>query len=216
MTAEAVVTECDEELVERARAGDDDALQSLLERYRHYARAKAKIYFLVGADKEDIIQEGMIGLFKAVRDYRPDKKVAFCAFAELCITRQIITAIKAASRQKHLPLNSYVSINKTYSTDEDDDRTLIDTLGRRVACDPAELLISAEEIAAIKQSVSRKLSSLETEVLQLHIDGRSYQEIAETLGRHVKTVDNALQRIKRKLEPHVAGRDAEVSDHAFD
>ncbi|MFP5351979.1 MAG: RNA polymerase sporulation sigma factor SigH [Actinomycetota bacterium] len=197
----------DDELVELARAGDDKAIEELLHRYRHYARAKARTYFLAGADKEDIVQEGMIGLFKAIRDFQADKNTAFRAFAELCITRQIITAIKTATRQKHIPLNSYVSLNKPAAGD--DDRPLEEALVHR-AIDPADLVISAEEISSIKDSMGKVLSTLETEVLQLYMDGKSYQQIADMLGRHVKSIDNALQRIKRKLEQHLATRDVEA------
>ena len=193
----------DESLVELARAGDEPALDMLLTRYRHYARAKARSYFLAGADKEDIVQEGMIGLFKSIRDFQGDKNTAFRAFAELCITRQIITAIKTATRQKHMPLNSYVSLNKPSSQDEDDQRSLADTLVAPSVSDPVDLVISAEEVADIQSSVGRVLSDLETEVLRLYMDGKSYQQIADMLGRHVKSIDNALQRIKRKLEQHL-------------
>jgi RNA polymerase sporulation-specific sigma factor len=201
----------DEELVERAREGADAAIEELLRRYRHYARAKARSYFLAGADREDIVQEGMIGLYKAIRDFQADRSTAFRAFAELCITRQIITAIKTATRQKHVPLNSYVSLNKGTSSDNDDERALADVLVGPTLTDPAELVISAEEIAGIKASMGRLLSSLETEVLQLYMDGKSYHEIAEMLGRHVKSIDNALQRIKRKLEAHLVQRDAQAA-----
>ena len=195
----------DEDLVEEARQGSELAIETLLNRYRHYARAKARTYFLAGADKEDIVQEGMIGLFKAIRDYRADRNSAFRAFAELCITRQIITAIKTATRQKHIPLNSYVSLNKQTGGDdgEEDGRSLGDVLISTDVLDPADLVISAEEINAIKESMGKVLSDLETEVLQLYMDGKSYQEIAGYLGRHVKSIDNALQRIKRKLEQHL-------------
>ena len=195
----------DEALVERARLGDEQALELLLTRYRHYARAKARSYFLAGADKEDIVQEGMIGLFKAIRDFQGEKNTAFRAFAELCITRQIITAIKTATRQKHMPLNSYVSLNKPTSPDDDDQRSLADTLATTTTADPIDLVISAEEVAGIRDSMGRVLSSLETEVLRLYMDGKSYQQIADMLGRHVKSIDNALQRIKRKLEAHLPG-----------
>jgi RNA polymerase sporulation-specific sigma factor len=201
---EELLIETDEVLVERARLGDDRAIESLLQRYRHYARAKARTYFLAGADKEDIVQEGMIGLFKAIRDFRSDKNAAFRAFAELCISRQIITAIKTASRQKHVPLNSYVSLNKPIHAGEGQERSIGETLIQRGVSDPAELVISAEEIAHIRQSMGMLLSDLEAEVLQLYMDGKSYQEIADLLGRHVKSIDNALQRIKRKLEQHLA------------
>ncbi|MGH2754525.1 MAG: RNA polymerase sporulation sigma factor SigH [Actinomycetota bacterium] len=196
----------DEQLVELARGGDDQAIEVLLHRYRHYARAKARSYFLAGADKEDIVQEGMIGLYKAIRDFQPSKNTAFRAFAELCMTRQIITAIKTATRQKHIPLNSYVSLNKPAPDDNDDARSLEESLEARTTSDPADLVVSAEEIANIRASVGRVLSAFETEVLQLYMDGKSYQQIADMLGRHVKSIDNALQRIKRKLEHHMMGR----------
>ena len=200
----------DEQLVDLARAGDEHALEDLLNRYRHYARAKARTYFLAGADKEDIVQEGMIGLFKAIRDFQSEKNTAFRAFAELCITRQIITAIKTATRQKHIPLNSYVSLNKSASSMHDDEPPLEEALSQGSIDDPAELVISAEQIENIKISVGQLLSDLETEVLQLYMDGKSYQQIADMLGRHVKSIDNALQRIKRKLEQHLTVQNAEL------
>ncbi|MFN2525406.1 MAG: RNA polymerase sporulation sigma factor SigH [Actinomycetota bacterium] len=206
MTDTIRVTGEDEDLVAQARKGDEKALEALLARYRHYARAKARAYFLAGADKDDIIQEGMIGLFKAVRDFDPGHRIAFRAFAELCITRQIITAIKTATRQKHIPLNSYVSLNKPLTQESGDDRTMMESLGGTEVLDPAELVVSAEEIAAIREVLARVLSALETDVLHLYMEGKSYQEIAEALGRHVKSIDNALQRIKRKLEQHVSVR----------
>jgi RNA polymerase sporulation-specific sigma factor len=199
----------DEALVEQARSGDDAALESLLGRYRHYARAKARSYFLAGADKEDIVQEGMIGLYKAIRDFEAARNIAFRSFAELCMTRQIITAIKTATRQKHAPLNSYVSLNRPAS-DEDGDRTLADSLTGDAIADPAELVISAEEVADLRSSMGRLLSSLETEVLHLYMEGKSYQEIGALLGRHVKSIDNALQRIKKKVEGHLVARSAEA------
>ena len=198
----------DEDLVLEARSGRDEAIDLLLHRYRHYARAKARTYFLAGADKEDIVQEGMIGLYKAIRDFQEEKNTAFRAFAELCMTRQIITAIKTATRQKHQPLNSYVSLNKPASDDDDDDRSIGDSISTSSMTDPAELVVSAEELANIKASVGKVLSPLETEVLQLYMDGKSYQQIADMLGRHVKSIDNALQRIKRKLEHHMLSRPA--------
>ena len=196
----------DEELVARTREGDEKAIETLLDRYRHYARAKSRSYFLAGADKEDIVQEGMIGLYKAIRDFEPEHDTAFRAFAELCITRQIITAIKTATRQKHIPLNSYVSLNKPASGDDAGDRFLSDSIVGSEIMDPAELVISAEEVASIKSTMGRTLSGLETEVLELYMDGKSYQQIADIMGRHVKSIDNALQRIKRKLEQHVLKR----------
>lgn len=197
----------DEALVDLARAGDDHAIEVLLGRYRHYARAKARTYFLAGADKEDVVQEGMIGLYKAIRDFQEDRNIAFRSFAELCMTRQIITAIKTATRQKHAPLNSYVSLNKPVSED-DGERTLADSIAADPHVDPAELVISTEEVESLRSSMGKLLSSLETEVLQLYMDGKSYQEIGDILGRHVKSIDNALQRIKRKLEAYVLTRNA--------
>ena len=154
---------------------------------------------MIGADKEDIIQEGMIGLFKAIRDYQPEKTSSFKTFAELCITRQIITAIKTATRQKHIPLNSYVSLNKPIY-DEESERTLMDVLIGKKGTNPEDLFISQEEVNAIEAQIGEILSDLEWEVLSSYLQGRSYQEIADDLNRHVKSIDNALQRIKRKLE----------------
>ena len=189
----------DEELVYMAREGDEEALEFLINKYKNFVRAKARTYFLVGADREDIIQEGMIGIYKAIRDYRSDRLASFRAFAELCITRQIITAIKTATRQKHIPLNSYVSLNKPVFDDESE-RTLMDVMVPGVTTDPEELLISQEEVADIEGKMDELLSPLEKEVVDLYLEGKSYVEIAEQLGRHVKSVDNALQRVKRKLE----------------
>jgi RNA polymerase sporulation-specific sigma factor len=197
----------DDKLVAAARAGDDVALTELLTKYRGYARAKARSYFLVGADHEDIVQEGMIGLYKAVRDFNPELGSTFRAFAELCITRQIITAIKTATRQKHGPLNSYVSFSRPVAGDEDGDRTLSDVLPMAAISDPAELVISAERIRALQEHFDEVLSDLEAEVLRLYVDGKSYVEIADVLDRHVKSIDNALQRIKRKLDGHLRARD---------
>ncbi len=195
----------DEELVEAVRNGDDQALEYLIHKYRNFVRAKARSYFLIGADREDIVQEGMIGLYKSIRDYREDKLTSFKAFAELCITRQIITAIKTATRQKHIPLNSYVSLDKPIY-DEDSDRTLLDVIGAARVTDPEELVIHQEEFDDIELKMSELLSDLERQVLMLYLDGRSYQEIAVDLDRHVKSIDNALQRVKRKLEKYLSGR----------
>lgn len=192
----------DEEVVELARQGDDSALEYLINKYKYFVRSKAKAYFLIGADKEDIIQEGMIGLYKSIRDYREDKLTSFRAFAELCITRQIITAIKTATRQKHIPLNSYISLDKPMY-EEESERTLMDVIGGHKVTDPEQLIIHQEEYTAIETKISRLLSELEREVLMLYLDGRSYQEIAKDLKRHVKSIDNALQRVKRKLEKYL-------------
>ncbi|MBR0026818.1 MAG: RNA polymerase sporulation sigma factor SigH [Clostridia bacterium] len=189
----------DETLVERAQHGDLEAVELLYSRYRSLVKNKARSYFLVGADREDIVQEGMIGLHKAIRDYRPDKQAAFHTFAEICIVRQIITAIKTATRQKHIPLNSYVSLNRPVY-DEDSDRTLMDMLSGVTTAGPEELLIGQEDYDSIEKTIEEMLSPLERETLSLFLEGKSYHEIAEEMGRHPKSVDNALQRIKRKME----------------
>ncbi|HAA89240.1 MAG TPA: RNA polymerase sporulation sigma factor SigH [Peptococcaceae bacterium] len=196
----------DEDVVELAREGDDVALEHLINKYKNFVRAKAKSYFLVGAEREDIIQEGMIGLYKAIRDFKCDKLSSFRAFAELCITRQIITAIKTATRQKHIPLNSYVSLNKPIY-DEDSDRTLLDVISSSRISDPEELIISREEFDHIEEKMGEILSSLEWEVLMSYLEGKSYQEMANDLNRHVKSIDNALQRVKRKLERYLEKRE---------
>ena len=195
----------DEELVESVHAGDSEALEYLIEKYRNFVKAKARSYFLIGADREDIVQEGMIGLFKSIRDFRGDKLSSFKAFAELCITRQIITAIKTATRQKHIPLNSYVSLDKPIYDDESD-RTLLDVICCSRVSDPEELMIHKEEFNGLEDKMSELLSDLERRVLMLYLDGRSYQEIAVDLDRHVKSIDNALQRVKRKLERYLLVR----------
>jgi RNA polymerase sporulation-specific sigma factor len=196
----------DEDIVEFAREGDIEAQEYLINKYKNFVRAKARSYFLIGADREDIIQEGMIGLYKAIRDFRLDKLSSFRAFAELCITRQIITAIKTATRQKHIPLNSYVSLNKPIY-DEDSDRTLLDVVSGARLTDPEELIISREEFDSIEGKIGELLSALEWKVLISYLDGKSYQEIAEDLKRHVKSIDNALQRVKRKLERYLEKRE---------
>lgn len=189
----------DEELVAMARIGNDRALEYLLCKYQNFVKAKAKSYFLIGADKEDIYQEGMIGLFKAIRDFKDDKLASFKVFAELCITRQIITAVKTATRQKHIPLNTYISLNKPIY-DEESDRTLLDILAGIRVSDPEELIIDREEMENIESKIEEVLSELEMEVLNSYLDGKSYQEIASDLDRQAKSIDNALQRVKRKLE----------------
>lgn len=196
----------DEDIVYLAQEGDEIAQEYLINKYRNFVRAKARSYFLIGADREDIVQEGMIGLYKAIRDFRGDKLASFRAFAELCITRQIITAIKTATRQKHIPLNSYVSLNKPIY-DEDSDRTLLDIISGSKITDPEELIISQEEFIGIEEKMGEILSSLEWKVLMSYLEGKSYQEIAVDLKRHVKSIDNALQRVKRKLERYLERRD---------
>lgn len=192
----------DEQLVEQVHLGNTDALDFLISKYRLFVKAKARSYFLVGADREDIIQEGMIGLYKAIRDFKEDKLASFRAFAELCITRQIITAIKTATRQKHIPLNSYVSLDKPIY-DEESERTLMDIITSPVIDDPEYLMINREDYRYLEQKMAEVLSELEQQVLIRYLEGQSYNEISEELNRHVKSIDNALQRVKRKLERHL-------------
>jgi RNA polymerase sporulation-specific sigma factor len=204
----------DDELVARFRGGDQDALTVLLERYRRFARAKARGYFLIGADSDDIEQEGMIGLYKAARDFRPERQASFRAFAELCITRQVITAIKTATRQKHQPLNQYVSISGVRGSDDPGERSVEVLLDDHCMPDPADEVVSKERMDAMRRSMAEMLSGLEVDVLRLYVEGKSYQEIGDHLGRHVKSIDNALQRIKRKLDVHLQERDAAELTHA--
>ncbi len=195
----------DEQIIQAAKNGDLKALELLMNRYKNFVRAKARSYYLIGADREDIIQEGMIGLFKAARDYRDDRPSSFKVFAELCITRQMITAIKTATRQKHIPLNSYISLNKPMY-DEESDRTLMDVISAQKLTNPEDLMICQEELGNIEDKIGDILSDLELKVLTLYVNGRSYQEIAYEMDRHVKSIDNALQRVKRKLERYLETR----------
>ncbi|MFF5996337.1 RNA polymerase sporulation sigma factor SigH [Lysinibacillus sp. KU-BSD001] len=192
----------DEDIVEQVHLGNTEALDYLITKYRVFVKAKARSYFLIGADKEDIIQEGMIGLYKAIRDFKGDKLASFRAFAELCITRQIITAIKTATRQKHIPLNSYVSLDKPIY-DEESERTLMDVITSPLSENPEYLMINREDYSRLEGQMSRVLSELEQQVLVLYLEGRSYNEISRLLKRSTKSIDNALQRIKRKLERHL-------------
>ena len=189
----------DKEIAIEAKNGNVLAQEYLINKYEGFVKTKAKSYFLIGADKEDIYQEGMIGLYKAIRDFNPDKLSTFKAFAELCVRRQIITAIKTATRQKHIPLNTYISLNKPIY-EEESERTLLDVLAGLKVTDPEELVISQEEKNRIEEEIQKVLSRLELEVLNSYLDGKSYQEIACDLDRHAKSIDNALQRVKRKLE----------------
>ncbi|WP_435791332.1 RNA polymerase sporulation sigma factor SigH [Clostridium sp.] len=195
----------DEEVVIEAQKNNVRAQEYLINKYKNFVKAKAKSYFLIGADKEDIYQEGMIGLYKAIRDFKADRLSSFRAFAEICVTRQIITAIKTATRQKHIPLNTYISLNKPIY-DEESDRTLLDVLSGAKITDPEELVISREEVISIQNEIGEVLSELEMEVLMSYLDGKSYQEIACDLDRHAKSIDNALQRVKRKLEKCLSKR----------
>ena len=192
----------DEEYAYRAQQGDDAAVEYLLDKYKSFVRTKARGYFLIGADHEDIVQEGMIGLFKAIRDYRGDREASFKGFAELCVTRQIITAIKTATRQKHIPLNSYVSLNRPVY-EEDSEKTLLDTLGGKPSSDPEEMLIDREDLRVIEGQLGQMLTQMEKDVLALYMEGKSYALISRETGLRTKSIDNALQRIKRKLSRYL-------------
>ncbi|NLI38920.1 MAG: RNA polymerase sporulation sigma factor SigH [Clostridiaceae bacterium] len=189
----------DEEIIHRIRKGCKRGMEHLIEKYKPLVRAKSRSYFLVGADREDIVQEGMIGLFKAIRDYREEKSIPFRMFAEMCITRQIITAVKTATRQKHIPLNSYVSLNKRIF-DEGSDKTLIEMLQEVSVTDPEELFISKEDYSVIEHKMVELLSPFEKQVLTMYLGGIAYQDIARQLNKPVKSIDNALQRLKKKIE----------------
>ena len=193
------------DIVLKASKGDKIALEYIIKKYKNFVKAKAKSYFLIGADKEDIIQEGMIGLYKAVRDFDASKTNSFKGFADICITRQIITAIKTATRQKHIPLNSYISLNKPVY-DEESERTLLDIIATSIVTDPEELIISKEELKHIESKMNELLIDLELQVVEYYLNGKSYQYIADKLKRDVKSIDNALQRVKRKLEKHLENR----------
>ena len=195
----------DEEIAVEAKNGNNRAQDYLISKYENFVKSKAKSYFLIGADKEDIYQEGMIGLYKAIRDFKIDRLTSFRAFAEICVTRQIITAIKTATRQKHIPLNTYVSLNKPIY-EEESDRTLLDVISGIKITDPEELVIGKEQMELIQGQMEKVLSELELEVLHSYLDGKSYQEIACDLDRHSKSIDNALQRVKRKLEKSLSDK----------
>lgn len=187
----------DEDIIDLSRKGDKLAIDYIIDKYKNLVRARARTYFLIGADKEDIVQEGMIGLYKAARDFKRDKHSSFKAFAELCITRQIITAIKSATRQKHIPLNSYISLNKPSFGDESDE-TLLNTVIQKKNTNPEEIIISKEHFSFLEEKLYKILSKFERKVLSLYLDGSGYTEIAKQLGKTEKSIDNALQRIKRK------------------
>lgn len=194
-------------LVHAYRRGSQAALDALVQRYYQFVRLKASSYFIAGGDAEDLIQEGLVGLFKAVRDYREDRQASFRSFAELCITRQIITAIKTATRQKHVPLNGYLSFSQAPSDAADDGEcSLADVLPGPTTHDPLSQVISSEEIDSLMGCLTRMLSDLEGRVLRLYFNGLSYERIAAQLGCDCKTVDNALQRIKRKVDTHLESR----------
>jgi RNA polymerase sporulation-specific sigma factor len=190
-----------------AKQGNADAYHRLVRRYYGFVRLKASSYFLAGGDSEDLIQEGLVGLYKAIRDYRSDRESSFRNFAELCITRQIITAVKTATRNKHVPLNQYISFSSTPAGDAGDtDSTLDEMLPGPSVHDPVNQVISSEELRALVACLSTALSELESRVLALYLDGHSYEEVGRRLGCDCKTVDNALQRVKRKVGQHLAKR----------
>jgi len=188
----------DNELVLLAQSGDDMAMEELMGKYKNFVKGKSRTYFLIGADRDDIIQEGMLGLFKAIRDFKPDKQASFHSFAEICVTRQMITAVKTATRQKHTPLNNYISLNKPVYEDETE-RTLIDHLSMRHNSDPEVILIDNENYAFTNEKIKGMLSKFEYEVLEKYINGQSYNEIAIIMDKSPKSIDNALQRIKKKV-----------------
>ena len=197
----------DLQLVLRARNGDGGALDVLIRRYTGFVRLKASSYFLAGGDSEDLVQEGLIGLYKAVRDFRADKETSFRSFAELCVTRQIITAIKTATRFKHAPLNTYVSFSHTPAgQDSDSECTLGDALPGPSVDDPSVCVISTEELQSLVFTLGSGLSQLEADALRLYLEGSSYEEMAKDLGCDTKTIDNALQRVKRKILTHQKSR----------
>jgi RNA polymerase sporulation-specific sigma factor len=197
----------DLQLVLKARNGSQAALDALMRRYHGFVRLKASSYFLAGGDSDDLVQEGMIGLYKAVRDFRSDKETSFRSFAELCVTRQIITAIKTATRFKHAPLNTYVSFSHTPAGQEGDGEcTLGDALPGPGVDDPSVVVISSEELQSLVGCLGTTLSPLEAEALRLYLDGNSYEQMGEVLGCDCKTIDNALQRVKRKILAHQATR----------
>jgi RNA polymerase sporulation-specific sigma factor len=188
----------DEEVLELSRNGDGNATEFILEKYRNFVRGKSRTYFLIGADREDIIQEGMIGLYKAIRDYRPDCGSTFRSFADLCVTRQIITAIKTATRQKHMPLNSYISLNRPVY-DDDNENALLESVVEKHRFDPEEILINKERFIILEKNLISSLSKYESTVLKLYLCGHSYTDIAHELQKTEKSIDNALQRIRKKI-----------------
>lgn len=192
----------DEDLVEAAKGNSIEAMDYLISKYQKLVRGKARSYYLIGADNDDIVQEGLIGLYKAIQDYDEEKLTSFKVFAEICITRQIITAIKTATRQKHIPLNSYVSLNKPIYQEEAGN-TLLDVISGIKITNPEDLIIAREELESMEKKTEELLSELELKAFSLYLGGMSYQEIAEEMDRHIKCIDNALQRVKKKLDRYL-------------
>jgi RNA polymerase sporulation-specific sigma factor len=201
----AAWSEITHDVIAKAQKGDNEALGAIFEQYKGVVRAKSRLYFLVGADSEDLIQEGMIGLYEAIRDYRTDRDASFRSFAELCVTRQIIAAVASATRQKHIPLNSYVSLSQNVFDDETD-KTLMDLLPGTMAMDPEEIMINDESNSGFKNALDNLLSALERDVLRLYLNGDAYSVISEEIGKSEKSIDNTLQRVKRKLEKYIEQR----------
>ena len=189
--------------MELSVTGDKSATEYIFDKYKNFVKAVVRMYFLVGADRDDVVQEGMIGLFKAIRDFDETKQTSFKSFAEMCVKRQVLTAIKNATRQKHIPLNSYISLSKSSYDDENSEGTLLDTLTDKESADPEELFIGKENIEILGEKIDENLSKLEKEVLNMYLKGISYQEIAKIMKRTPKSIDNALQRVKKKLEKFV-------------
>lgn len=202
------MTSSDEDLAVAARNGSEPASAEIFNRYRPLLRSRARSFFLLGADFDDVLQEATIGLYKAIRDFDPERERSFRGFADMCIQRQLITAVKGATRHKHGPLNTYVSFSRPVGTDEDGERSLGDVLPAGRSADPVEQVVSSERIRELQSYLDRELSDLEVEVLRMHVDGKSYAEIADRLDRQTKSIDNALQRIKRKLAAHLTRREA--------
>lgn len=199
----------DEEAVIIAKNGNSAAIDHIIEKYKNLVKSRARTYFLIGADKEDIIQEGMIGLYKAIRDYDSDKPASFRGFAEICITRQIITAIKTATRQKHIPLNSYISLNKS-AYDDESERTMLEMIAEKESFNPEEIMITKEHFSFMLTKMAEVLSKFEWRVMNLFLDGKSYSEIAKKLDKSEKSIDNALQRIKKKVEKFLQNKKDEL------
>lgn len=197
-------------LIALAKAGDPTAYDRLVRRYYGFVRLKASSYFLIGGDSDDLIQEGLVGLYKAIRDYRTDRESSFRNFAELCITRQIITAVKTSTRNKHAVLNTYISFSSTPAGAGDGEPTLDEVIPGSSVHDPVNQVISSEELRSLVDCLSSTLSELEARVLSLYLDGRSYESIGEIVGRDTKTVDNALQRVKRKVGVHLESRNGSL------